>query len=80
MDWCDQVNECNAIQWTTARKQMNATCALYRYTDGGRVGDAMDTVIEELPDGQMDSAETVVLEYGDPADTHRSDVTKYELK
>ncbi|XP_043239838.1 AN1-type zinc finger protein 1-like [Amphibalanus amphitrite] len=53
---------------------------LYRYTDGGRIGDAMDTVIEELPDGQMDNAETVVLEYGDPADTHRSDVTKYELK
>ena len=53
---------------------------LYRYTDGGRVGDAMDTVIDELPAGQMDNAETVVLEYGDPAEARRSDVTKYELK
>lgn len=53
---------------------------LYRYADGGRVGDAMDTAIEALPEGQLDNAETVVLEYGDPADAHRSDVTKYALK
>ena len=40
----------------------------------------MDTVLDELPEGQLDNAETVVLEYGDPADARRSDVTKCDVK
>ena len=71
-DLCGAVNENDR---TGGRKLL-----LYRYADGGRVGEAMDTLIEELPEGQLDNAETVVLEYGDPADAQRCDVTKYDLK
>ena len=56
------------------------SCCCIAMRTGGRVGEAMDTLIEELPEGQLDNAETVVLEYGDPADAQRCDVTKYDLK
>ena len=71
-DLCGAVNENDR---TNGRRLL-----LYRYADGGRVGDAMDAVIDQLPDGQMDNAETVLLEYGDPAEAQRGDVTEYQLK
>ena len=35
----------------------------------------MDMLTERLPDGQMDNAKTVVLEYGDPKEAQRDNVT-----
>ncbi|XP_037091048.1 AN1-type zinc finger protein 1-like [Pollicipes pollicipes] len=40
---------------------------------------AMDTPVEQLAAGQLDSGETVVLEYGDPAQPRRDDVTRYDV-